>query len=205
MADLKITCRLLLFVVAGFMYISCGPNGQHQSEDTADTTSNATTTLITDEALVVPGESVGPVHLNQADSTLLDKFGKPDYSDAAMGKAVLAWYMAGDSPSYPLSVFTARDMGNDETARIRQIRITSPYYTTSEGLCASSSLEQISAQYNTEQVEAYEKDGQRYTIHDTKQGIAFEVNPNDSCVAIIVYAPGTGISSYLPLRSFESL
>lgn len=196
--------RWPLLVVIGWMYMSCGQNGQQQSQKTVDTISETTVARITEEALVVPGESVGPIRLGQADSALLAQLGEPDYSDAAMGKAVLAWYMSNDSPGYPLSVFTARNMGNDETARIRQIRITSPYYTTSEGLCANSSLKQISAQYHTEQVDTYEKDGQHYAIHDTKQGIAFEVDPNDSCIAIIVYAPGAGPQSYLPLRGFES-
>jgi len=193
----------LFIAIIGCASISCAQNAQ-QSQDTADTSAAPSTAIITEEALVVPGESVGPFHINQTDSVLLDRFGKPDYSDAAMGKAVLAWYMTNDSPNYPLSVFTARDMGNDETARIRQIRITSPYYTTREGLCASSSLAQVSSQYHTERVETYEENGQRYAVHDTKQGIAFEVDPRDSCVAIIVYATDAQPQTYLPLRGFVS-
>ncbi|WP_257659028.1 hypothetical protein [Parapedobacter lycopersici] len=203
MAYQKISSHYLLFLAAGFIYSACGPNEQQQNQSATDSTAVTAAAPLTDKALIVPGESVGPIHLNDADSTLLDQLGEPDYSDAAMGKAVLAWYTTGDSPAYPVSIFTARDMGNDETARIQQIRITSPYYTTSEGICASSSLAQISAEYSTEQVEAYEKDGQQYAVLDTKQGIAFEVNPNDSCVAIIVYQPGAGTSSYLPLRTLE--
>ena len=199
----QISFRYLLLCAAGLIYSACGPKGQQQNPSATDSTAVTAAAPLTDKALIVPGESVGPIHLNDADSTLLDQLGEPDYSDAAMGKAVLAWYTTGDSPAYPVSIFTARDMGNDETARIQQIRITSPYYTTSEGICASSSLAQISAEYSTEQVEAYEKDGQQYAVLDTKQGIAFEVSPNDSCVAIIVYQPGAGTSSYLPLRTLE--
>lgn len=198
------TTSFLVVAAVGMLYSACGPTGQQQSQTTtADTATVAATEQLMDEALIVPGESVGPIRLNEADSTVLDNLGEPDYSDAAMGKAVLAWYMTGDSPAYPISIFTARDMGNDETARIKQVRITSPYYTTSEGLCASSSLAQIAAQYNTEQVETYAKNGEQYAVLDTKQGIAFEVNPNDSCVAIIVYEPVGGVNSYLPLRAFE--
>ena len=193
-----------MIAAMGLLYSGCGPSGQSQSEATATNTTGSlpdTQTKTPDEGLIVAGKSVGPIQLGDPDSLLLDWLGKPDYSDAAMGKAVLAWYQ--DSATHQVAVFTARNMGNDETARIKQIRVTSPYYTTAEGLCANSSAAQISDHYDTQQVETYAKDGQEYTVLDTKQGIAFELNPRDSCVAIIVYEPVGGVSSYMPLRALE--
>lgn len=199
----KATRRILMFTLLGFTYAACGPGGQRQSQEQLDTTADTESGHISGDILLIPGESAGDIHLFESDSSLLETLGKPDYSDAAMGKALLVWHAGGDSVRYPLSVFTARDMGNDETARIQQIRITSPFYTTAEGICASSTLDEIANHYQTEPVETYEHDGQLYTVHDSKQGIAFEVGPDDRCVAVIIHSRDADATSYLPLRSFE--
>src|SRR3546814_1559870 len=99
-----------------------------------------------------------------------------------------------------LSIFTARDMGNDETARIQQIRVTAPAFETAESIRVGATLADIRNHYRVTAVETYDQGGETYTIYDADAGIAFEVGPDDRCVAIIVHDTGGGTSSYLPLQ-----
>lgn len=203
MVDSKTPHRLLFIVCVGLMHMACGPGSQRQQEARQEALSNIPHEPLSGDALLVPGESAGDIHLFEADSLLFEALGQPDFSDAAMGKALLVWNAPDDSLRYPLSVFTARDMGNDETARIQRIRITAPFFTTADGICATSTLDEIAKHYETEPVETYEVDGQQYTIYESKAGIAFEVGPDDRSVAVIIHTPGADSATYLPLRSFE--
>lgn len=148
--------------------------------------------------LLVPGESAGPYRLGDADSLLHQQLGNPDYSDAAMGKAVLFWNIDPIN-GYTLSVYVTRNMGNDETARIKQIRTTSPFFETAEAIHVGSSLADINNQYQITPVETNESDS-TYSIYKTNEGIAFEIGSGELCTAIIVHHPDDAPISYLPLR-----
>src|SRR3546814_20261510 len=119
-----------------------------------------------------------------------------------MGKAEIFWY-ADTASGYPLSICTARDMGYDETARIKQIRVTAPAFETAESIRVGATLADIRNHYRVTAVETYDQGGETYTIYDADAGIAFEVGPDDRCVAIIVHDTGGGTSSYLPLRPVD--
>src|SRR5690606_20630719 len=102
--------------------------------------------------------------------------------------------------TYPLAVFTSRDMGNDETARIQQIRVTSPRFSTAESIHVGTPLAEIQNHYDVDQVETYGKDDKAYTVYRSAKGIAFEIGPTDSCTAIIIHHADADIATYLPLR-----
>src|SRR3546814_18903354 len=91
----------------------------------------STQTVDAESFAIVPGTSVGTFNLGDADSVVYQQLGRPDHSNAAMGKAVLIWY-ADTASGYPLSTFTPRDMGHDEPARIQPIRVTKPAFETAE-------------------------------------------------------------------------
>src|SRR5690606_11261955 len=180
--------------------LACGGRGDADRTAGVDTSATAIVkTTATSRVVLVPGLAAGPFKLDDPDHSVLKQLGQPDHSDAAMGKAVLIWYT--DSPEqYPLSIFTARDMGNDDTARIQQIRVTSPTFETAESIHVGSTLTDIRNAYQVEAVETYDLAGATYTVYDAEEGIAFEVGPEESCVAIIIHPIGAGRSSYLPLR-----
>src|SRR3546814_11578027 len=77
-----------------------------------------------------------------------------------MGKAELIWY-ADTASGYPLSIFTARDMGNDETARIQQIRVTAPAFETAESIRVGATLADIRNHYRVTAVETYDQGGEK--------------------------------------------
>ena len=187
----------------GLILTACGGHGdtdRHASTDSS--VMESTQTVDAESFAIVPGKSVGTFNLGDADSVVYQQLGRPDHSNAAMGKAVLIWY-ADTASGYPLSIFTARDMGNDETARIQQIRVTAPAFETAESIRVGATLADIRNHYRVTAVETYDQDGETYTIYDADAGIAFEVGPDDRCVAIIVHDTDGGTSSYLPLRPVD--
>lgn len=155
-----------------------------------------------EELSLVPGTSVGTFKLDDPDSLIRKQLGRPDHSDAAMGKAVLMWY-TDSAHAHPLSIFTARDMGNDETARIQQIRVTSPAFKTTESIHVGTPLAEIQDHYEVKRVETYEKENETYSVYRSLRGIAFEIGPDDSCIAIIIHHADTDVATYLPLRPLD--
>lgn len=198
--DISLCPGHLAIALACLLLTACGGQGNTNSTTGTDSTMRPLpqTDPVTRVALV-PGTSVGAFKIGDADSLVHQELGRPDHSDAAMGKAVLIWY-TDSTKRYPLSVFTARDMGNDETARIQQIRVTSPTFETADSVHVGSTLADIRNAYQVTAVETYDQAGGTYTVYDAEAGIAFEVGPDERCVAITIHPPGAGKASYLPLR-----
>lgn len=152
--------------------------------------------------LIVPGKSIGKTELNENADLVYKRLGKPDGGDAAMGKAVAIWFANHDSKGHSTSIYTIMDMGNSDTALIKQIRVTSPAFKTSEGLGVGSSLPDIEKAFNVTVVETFSDSGKKYQVHDTEKGIAFEIGPDKKCVAVIVHEAVKHVSdSYLKLRA----
>lgn len=198
----KFVQHWLAIVIIGLILTTCGRQSDTSRHTQIDDTT-ATQHMVTPDSLaIIPGKSVGTFKLGDSDSLVQQQLGQPDYGDAGMGKAVLLWYTDATT-KYPLSIFTSRDMGNDETARIQQIRVTSPTFKTSQSLGVGSTLAEISNQYQVTPVETYEKNGETYSVYESDAGIAFELGPDDRCVAIVIHAADADIPTYLPLRPVD--
>lgn len=197
---IRLTC--VAATAIGLLSAACGGRGDQSAHRRGGSVTEIRALDTADNLLLIPGQSAGPIHLGDADTVLHRSFGRPHFTDAAMGKAVSVWRIQDDAAEYPLSVFTSREMGNDETARIQQIRITSPRFETVESIRVGATLREISSAYSHTLgiVETYEENGETYTVYDANEGIAFEVDPTNRCVAIIIHRPDDDIASYLPLR-----
>lgn len=194
--------KYTLAVIIGLTFIACGGQGGTNHQTQTDRAPKPPHLDTSDSLMLVPGRSAGVFKLGESDSLIRQRLGKPDFSDAAMGKAVLMWYTDTGS-SYPLSIFTSRDMGNDETARVQQIRITSPDFETRDSIHVGVTLAEISNTYakSLRIVETYEENRATYSIYDTDAGIAFEIDPTERCVAIIIHGVDNSMHSYLPLKA----
>ena len=154
--------------------------------------------------LIVPGKSIGQTKLKEDAVLVYKALGKPDFGDAAMGKSLATWYAAHNSSGYQTQVFFSRYMGgmDDITSRVKQIRVTSPYFKTVEGIGAGSTLKQIHTFFKVRKTAAFTENKQRYFIYDTHKGIAFESNASGKCTGVIVYLlGGRGGFTYLPFHS----
>ncbi len=181
---------------------SPGSDGQAHSQDSlAQIHKTDMAAAKTDSSwLLIPGVSAGKTKLDEPGDSVYKRLGKPNAGDAAMGKAVAFWYADGDSTGNVLSVYTSRDMGNDETARVKRIRVTSPSFKTNTGLGPGSQKKDIEVGFAVKPQDSYLKDGKKVTLLDAPEGIAFEVDEAGKCVAVIIHAPNDSFGSYLPLR-----
>lgn len=170
----------------------------NQDNDTA-----ALNKPVTADKLIVPGKAIGQTKLNEDATEVFKRLGKPDGGDAAMGKALSIWYAGHDTTGYQTMIYTARQMGTqDDVARVKQIRVTSPWFMTAEGIHSGSTLQQISKVYEVKKSATFTLNKEAYTIYRSPKGIAFEVDPQEVCKGIIVFdAASQPGETYLPFYS----
>ncbi|GAB3822843.1 hypothetical protein [Pontibacter rugosus] len=157
--------------------------------------------------LIIPGKRIGQVEVGMAGSALSATLGKPDSTDAAMGKALLYWTnQKTDQPQHYLVVYTEADFGSDKpTPTVKQIQVNSPQFQTPEGISTGKPLSEIRQKYSQlEPLAYYQNDAkQRVYLYDSQpEGITFEVAlPDSLCTAITVHEKGKAITNtYLPVH-----
>lgn len=169
----------------------------------ATTTGNDTAKAVPADYLIVPGKSIGQTLLGGDADSLVQRFGKPDKGDAAMGAQMMTWYAKHDTSGYLTSVYSHRNMGgkDENISRIKQIRITSPAFKTSEKIGVGSALNNLQKCYQLKvKPVPGAKDKQLKLYDDITAGIAFEVGASGQCTAVIVHAPRDSSATYLNMR-----
>jgi len=155
------------------------------------------------DKLIVAGKAVGQTALGEDAANVFKRLGKPDAGDAAMGKALSIWYAGHDTTGYQTMIYTARQMGTqNDVARVKQIRVTSPWFMTAEGIHSGSTLQQISKVYDIKKSATFTLKKEVYTIYRSAKGIAFEVDPQEVCKGIVVFDTASQPGQiYLPFYS----
>lgn len=160
---------------------------------------------------IIAGKSIGNVSIDEKMESAGAKLGRPDDGDAAMGKALSIWKSkpsgkGSDTVSHTITIYSTTNFGDkDEAPRVQNIRITSPFFKTEEGVRCGGTLFFIKMQYPTikKPIAAYtdKATGEEIAIYDEqKEGIAFEINTAGKCIAIGVHKPGKKIiDTYLPM------
>jgi len=154
-------------------------------------------------ALIIPGKSIGKILLKEDAELVYKQLGKPDSGDAAMGKSLSTWYANHNPKGYQTQIFCSRYMGSpdENTSRVKQIRVTSPFFKTKEGIGAGSTLAQIQTKFKVVKTASYLNKKLPYDIFDNQNGIAFEI-AGKKCTAVIIYLPGDrGGFTYLPFHA----
>ncbi|WP_311950583.1 hypothetical protein [Mucilaginibacter terrae] len=169
-----------------------------QTIDTTDATTTRTASIPTDK-LIIPGKSIGQTALNDNGADVTRRLGRPDAGDAAMGKSLSIWYANHNSKGYQTMIYASRQMGtDDETSRVKQIRITSPWFITKDNVRVGSTLEQIEDLYRPQKTAWFKKDSKKFDIYQG-EGIAFEIDNQQKCTAIMVFTPDIKPgATYLP-------
>jgi hypothetical protein len=204
--------RYSLIILAGIGLMAC--NQSPKTKITVDSTTVADTLKpakdtpalskpVAAEKLIIPGKSIGQTTLNKDATEVFKRLGKPDAGDAAMGKALSIWYAGHDTTGYQTMIYTARQMGTqDDEAKVKHIRVTSPWFMTAEGIHNGSTLQQINKVYEVKKSATFTLKKEPYTIYHSAKGIDFEIDPQQVCRGIIVLDAGplTG-QVYLPFYS----
>ena len=145
--------------------------------------------------LLVPGESVGKISLGMDESQLQNILGKPDVSDAAMGKAWTTWYgkkRDEHNNKTELDIYTAYKDTSMREHTVQQIRTTSSFFKTENGIHVYSSSDDIKKAFPfVKRASKYKQNGVNITVFDDRNnGIAFEMAPADVqtiCIGIIIH------------------
>ena len=145
--------------------------------------------------LIIPGQSIGQTHLGKNGSFYLKKLPHPDASDAGMSQTRQVWVSKKESQrTDTLFIHTvsngALNVQPFDGRTIDNIRVTSPWFHTYNGISTGSTKAQIRRYFPN----ARPIDGSPTLYDDAKQGIAFEFAQNPTagspCIAIMVHPPG---------------
>lgn len=204
LSDMK---NLLYGLLLTVLIAGCNQNTQSSEQTTQEATKTDTTVnkvpiaTVPQAQLIIPGKAVGLTSLDEDAKDVINRLGPPDSGDAAMGKAMSTWYSDHDPKRNQTTIYTERQMGVDETSRVKQIRITSSWFSTADDIHVGSALHDINRYFNTRKEAAYSEGGANYLIYTTDKGITFEVNADSTCSGIIVHDSSKNVLSvYLPFH-----
>lgn len=203
---------ILLPIVILVIYTCIGCNNPYSGKDNKPTTvidtvinkpdTNNDSTSVSVDWLLIPAVSAGQTKLNENADSVYQRLGKPDGGDAAMMKAIAVWYAHHDTTDHSVAIYTSKNTDTPVVASILQIRVTSPAFKTAEGIHTTSSLQEIKNHFNVTKTQQYNYAGTSYAVYDSKQGIAFEMNTDSVCTAIIIHKAGTtDEGTYLKFRN----
>ncbi|MCY1485327.1 hypothetical protein D3C87_327320 [compost metagenome] len=195
--------KKIALALIGISLLSCSDKKASavETEKTSDSIVKYVPPEIIDrKQLIIPGKSIGLTQLGQNAETLLS-LGKPDFSDAAMGKAWATWY-SKDGQKKELNIYTTYKDSEMKEKVIRQIRITSPEFKTSDKIATGKSLKDIQQSFpKVKLIGKYNANGKAVQLYDdADSGIAFEIE-NDLCIGIIIHETGKKVTDeYITLH-----
>lgn len=195
--------KKIALALIGISLLSCSDKKASavETEKTSDSIVKYVPPEIIDrKQLIIPGKSIGLTQLGQNAETL-SSLGKPDFSDAAMGKAWATWY-SKDGQKKELNIYTTYKDSEMKEKVIRQIRITSPEFKTSDKIATGKSLNDIQKSFpKVKLVGEYNANGKTVQLYDdTDSGIAFEIE-NDLCIGITIHETGKKVNDeYITLH-----
>jgi hypothetical protein len=216
--------RYIIIPILAAALLSCKQKG---TNTTADTTISKTDTLKSNtdtiraanttavdlpgdkpiplKLLIVPGVSLGQTIINEASENIYKRFGRPDAGDAAMGKSISIWYANHDTTGYVTQMYFSTNMGNDDTKRVKQVRINSPAFKINTKVHVGAPFTYAKALYKLTKAGTFEENGSPRSLYDdNKAGIAFETDDKNMITGITVHQPGRDVTTtYLPF--FPSL
>lgn len=198
---MKITLHTLVAFCA-FTLLACKHKSKtfkdaikNESENHTDST-NIASAVITADYLIVPGKSIGETMLDRPAANVITRLGKPDFSDAAMGKSVAAWYTGHNKNGYTTHMYFTTDMGNDDTSRVKAIRVSSPSFKTQNHLYAGVLITDAQKQYKLDTLGTFKLNGRGRTLYDDKtNGIAFDTDRSGNITGIAVYQKGVSVKN----------
>jgi len=176
------------------------PDTTHQQVDHSDSNTTSKVNPPDSNYLIVAGERIGKVKIGE-DVSSLEVLGRPDISDAAMGKAWLTWKGKRDehNNATELNVYTTYKDNTMRQKTVQQIRTTSSDFSTSQNNHVYSSLSEIEKEFpSLKKAASFNEDGRDIVVYDAvKEGIAFEIasaGQQKICTGIIVHEKGRDVT-----------
>ena len=189
--------KKLLYLLLGMAIVSCTGKKESDEPETGSV-EKIETAGINPRLLIVPGKSIGNIGLEQNADGLEAILGKPDLSDAAMGKAWLTWFskVSDTVTGNELNIYTEYKDNELREKVVRQIRITSDEFMTKDSISTGKSIDYISKIYPVVRLIGKYDTNTAYpvSVFDViDEGIAFEAE-NNICTGIIVHKKGEKVT-----------
>ncbi len=195
----------LLGLSISFAACQSANKSDERKTDSVSNLKSAKTQDVDGRFLIVAGKSVGEISLGENMEQVVEKLGKPDAGDAAMGKAWGIWY-GSDSTAKRRNEIAIYSSYRDTSMRVKdvkQIRITSNDFKTQDGLATGATLEDTRLKFpDIKKLSAYlneKKD--TVAVYDAKKdGIGFEFLKGKS-ISLTVHPVNTAVNdTYLTLH-----
>lgn len=163
---------------------------------------------VSTDYLIIPGKSMGKTFLGEDAETLYNTLGKPDFSDAAMGKAWMIWFgrqRDAHNNRTELDVYVTYKDSTMSSKVIKQVRTTSSSFKVNDSVHVYAGLATIKHRFpGIAFAEKYRKDSREISVYDDAgEGIAFDIvdaGRQQICIGISVHEPGTSVNAvYLRL------
>jgi len=194
---------LKILLPLAVQFTACNQPDKKVVVNTVNTTADSNKPVAINEIdtakILIAGERAGKIILNSSAENLEGLIGKADLSDAAMGKAWQTWYGSSDTAAQrtELNIYTAYSDKKMVKHTVQQIRVTSPFFTTTTGIHVNSKLREITTAYPQATKAATFRSQQKSVLlyDDQPGGIAFEVQAADSvCKGIIIHQKGKKVT-----------
>ncbi|MFB6453853.1 hypothetical protein ACE38W_01175 [Chitinophaga sp. Hz27] len=201
--------NLLLFIPLFAMMGACNQHsGQSGNSDTTAVAkdsagSTAAVSTPSPEVLIIPGKQIGMTVIHANADSLIKILGKPDFSDAAMGTYFNSWYKRHTDGIYQTSIYSQRNMGGPDEAitHVKSVYVSSPAFKTSERLGAGSAASVLKEHFTLQRGGVYSNAKDSLVMYDDiPHGISFEINKEDKCSGVLVYAAGDTAAARLPVH-----
>lgn len=152
---------------------------------------NVADTLVDSSKLIIPGISIGQVHLNERADSIILKLGKPDMSDAAMGKSVSIYKNKENNTVFKIYYVTNMGAAN-EAPRAKLFHTNSSFFSTASNISIGSSLETIKKVFpDLKRLAIITIGKDTFQLYDAeKQGITFEMDKENICKGISLHTAG---------------
>lgn len=195
------TAQYAFILLCGLTLFACKQKGKQTVNDAIKTesqthkeTDNTGPLLVSADKLIIAGKSVGEVALNQPAAAVIAQLGKPDVADAAMGKSMSVWYDGHNKKSYTTHIYTSTDMGNDDVARVKVVRVSSPSFKTQNRLYAGVLIAEAQKRYHLEQLGTFKLNGSARVLYDdAAAGIAFDADRSGNITGIAIHEPAKSV------------
>lgn len=200
--------KLYLFLLATpLMLCACKQrakvNLRADSTNMANGIDTSKINVVTSDRLIDPGKRIGGTVLQENLDSVILRAGKPDRSDAAMGASMNTWFNDHDTTGYQTDIYAHRNMGgkDENVARVKIIRTTSPQYKTEDRLGVGNTLKQISDHFKTKLATMYASPKDTISIYDVRgKGIAFEINKQLKCTGVLIHHPNDSAAAYISMH-----
>ena len=195
------TFRYHFALIFMFCLLGCHSNSKKSSTETnsvsiktenEDSVALFSQKISSESKSIVPGKSVGDIHIGDKPEQIVERLGKPSKGEAGMCKSLNRWFYGEKTSQKSLSIFSECDPNDDMRPHVQWIRTTDPEFKTTKGLAVGSTTQEIEKTFPDMEILGNYRDTltneKIVLLTNFKKGITFELSLSQTgtCRAILI-------------------